>query len=309
MQLTLCGLSSSKQLGANMGLDAARAHKPARKLRKLLKQLPKQPDPEEVHELHTNSRRLETLVASLSLDTHRWVRRLLKEIKGIRKKAGGVRDMDVLMDYVSTINNHGEQECRVQLLECLGTLRRKQAKKLNAELSSNKQQTRLALKRVDRLLGAVLCEAKNKNCDPVIARTRVTAAALVLEFELWQPTRLTRQNLHPYRLRVKELQNILRFGERSNSQQFLKVLGAVKDAIGEWHDCQELLGIAKERLDHGAKCELLREIRNLSRKKYAVALNAAQEMREKYLKPSGKARVGLRQTTRPVWEVTAAMAA
>ena len=47
-------------------LDPERVLKPTRKLRKLLKNMPKQPAPEQVHDLRTNTRRFEAILAAVS---------------------------------------------------------------------------------------------------------------------------------------------------------------------------------------------------------------------------------------------------
>lgn len=292
-----------------MALDAKQVQKPVRKLRKLLKKLPKQPDPEQVHDLRTNSRRLEAMVSSLSLDFRGPERRLLRDIGKVRKKAGGVRDMDVLISYVPPVKNGDEQECRVQLLEHLGDERRKEAKKLHAAVSNKGQRTQAALKKVGRHLQKTLCENQDNDCDPAEASSKATASALALESQLRTPTHLTRQNLHPYRLKVKELQNVLRLAEGSDDQEFVEVLNTVKDAIGEWHDWVELLAIANDVLDH-AGCKFIREIKSISERKYDVALAEAQKMRKKYLgiTPS-KANVGVQRAAKPVWKATTAIAA
>lgn len=293
-----------------MGLDAERVHKPVRKLRKLLKKLPKQPNPEQVHQLRTNTRRLEAMLASLSLDSQRQERRLLKDLGQVRKKAGKVRDMDVLIGYVPAVPGNGDRECRVQLVEHLGDVRSKQAKKLHAVVSSRGQSARMGLKRVRRELEKLLCEGQDSDCDPSVARSHATASALTLESGLVQPTRLTRQNLHPYRLKVKQLQNILRLAEGSDHQEFLETLGNVKDAIGEWHDWEELLAIANDVLDHGSQCELIRGIKRVCNEKYEKAMAEALSMRRKYLRVQpGKTKGGLQHAAKPVWEATAAMAA
>ena len=52
-----------------MSLDLDRIHKPIRKLRKFVKKAPKKPRPEEIHDLRTNSRRLETEVEVFGLSS------------------------------------------------------------------------------------------------------------------------------------------------------------------------------------------------------------------------------------------------
>src|SRR2546423_5679867 len=109
-----------------MALDANRAEKPVRKLRKLLKKMPAMPGADDIHDFRTNSRRIEATLQALSLDSEDACRQILKRISRLRKRAGKVRDMDVLTDYLSSVSRHdGEKECHVQLLEHLGAQRRK----------------------------------------------------------------------------------------------------------------------------------------------------------------------------------------
>ena len=79
-----------------MAIDADRMHKPVRKLRKLLEKMGSQPAAKDVHDLRTSSRRLEASFQALSLDGGRNGRKVLKKVRKIRKRAGKVRDMDVL---------------------------------------------------------------------------------------------------------------------------------------------------------------------------------------------------------------------
>ncbi len=100
-------------------LDPKRVHKPVKKLRNIVKQIPKQPSPEQVHDLRTNTRRPEAVVTALSLDTSRNVKDLLNDLFRVRKRAGKVRDMDVLTAYAASLHDGEDQDCKVQLLEHL----------------------------------------------------------------------------------------------------------------------------------------------------------------------------------------------
>jgi len=102
--------------------------------------------------------------------------------------------------------------------------------------------------------------------------------------------------------------------DNADQQEFITRLGEVKDAIGEWHDWQELTEIAEDILDHGTRCQLLRELQRISEVKYQPALALADAMRKKYLRlPPRKPRRtrGPRQPipAKPVWQATAALAA
>src|SRR5436309_1686975 len=92
-----------------MALDVNRAEKPVRKLRKLLKKMPAMPGADDIHDFRTSSRRIEATLQALSLDSGHNCRRILKQISRLRKRAGKVRDMDVLTDYLSSLPRHEKE--------------------------------------------------------------------------------------------------------------------------------------------------------------------------------------------------------
>jgi CHAD domain-containing protein len=88
-----------------MSLDPAKLQEPLRRLRKLLKNFPKQPSPEQVHNLRTRTRRVEAMLRALMLTSRRNGRRLFQELAPVRKKAGKVRDMDVLTGFSASLHS------------------------------------------------------------------------------------------------------------------------------------------------------------------------------------------------------------
>jgi CHAD domain-containing protein len=95
-----------------MALDRKLLLKPIKKLRKLIKKLDRQPDPDEVHDLRTSTRRFEAAFEALSLSERGVAKSVLKDLRRCRKRAGKVRDMDVLTRYASTVHLTGEEDCR-----------------------------------------------------------------------------------------------------------------------------------------------------------------------------------------------------
>jgi hypothetical protein len=90
----------------------------------------------------------------------------------------------------------------------------------------------------------------------------------------------------------------------------MKTLGEVKDAIGEWHDWEELIAIARRLLDYGPACKLIRNLHQTSDSKYQQALFITGRFRSKYLE-SGKhkTRPGkIAPFSVPVFRVTSAIA-
>jgi CHAD domain-containing protein len=272
-----------------MALDAERAAKPIRKLRKLLKKMPAEPSADDVHDFRTSSRRIEATIHSLSLDSGRNGKRVGKQISKLRKCAGKVRDMDVLTDYLSSVSRHREEtRCHVRLLEHLGAQRLKYARKLARAIRQCAPELNKRLKRTARQMDKLLPSNGKKNPAQNGVSAEVTASALNLLTTLARPARLGKKNLHPYRLQLKELRNVLQMAEKSDRKEFVRQLGEAKDAIGEWHDWEELVAIAKTVLDHGANCTLQHGLRNIANTKYQNAITVTENMRKKSLRMSDR---------------------
>jgi CHAD domain-containing protein len=255
-----------------MALNPDALHKPVRRLRKLLKRLPKRPVPGDVHDLRTSARRLEAALTALSMRP----KRALDGVSRVRRAAGKVRDMDVLIHFASMVHPEGEDDCSVQLLEHLGAQRRKHAKRLHAVVDKYKGSARKSLKKTGHDFDTV-----------ELGGPKAAATAIGLEHELMQQ-RLGRQSMHTYRLKVKQLRNTLRLAQAGDGEM-LDALGDVKDSIGEWHDWEELLTVAKDALDHGPKCGLLRTLKRTCDEKYGSALRKARALQRVKLKDNHEA--------------------
>jgi hypothetical protein len=109
------------------------------------------------------------------------------------------------------------------------------------------------------------------------------ANAVKLAVQLGTPPRLGRDNLHPYRLKIKELRNVLRMADGSRRPRFVDDLGEVKDTIGEWDDWEELTSIAEKHIGRGSGSGLQPELKRIARQKYEHALDLAQQFRNRYL--------------------------
>jgi hypothetical protein len=116
--------------------------------------------------------------------------------------------------------------------------------------------------------------------------------------QLAVPSPLKKADLHPYRLKVKELQNILLMAQARSRSRFVNDLADVEDAIGAWHDWDELVGIASKLLDHDKHCLLLEDLKRIAEIKYDHALSKALRLRKTCLQsPIPKERT-LRVTSR-----------
>jgi CHAD domain-containing protein len=293
-----------------MPLDSDEVQKPVRKLRKILKKISRNPSPAEVHDLRTRTRQIEATLGALSLDSNHNGRQLLKSLSRIRKNTGRVRDMDVLISYAASLRADGDENCKVELLEHLGSNRRRKADKLESSVSKQRTPLRWRLKRTLHQLEDLVGDKAGDESNERAASSKAAAAVLGLESELANTHRLGRQNLHPYRLKVKELRNVLKLAQDEDGQEFVDALGRVKDLIGEWHDWEELLAIASRKLKHGPGCKLMRELRQKTNEKYQRALTETERMRKTFLRVSPvKTKRGPGKLPQPALQAAAKLAA
>jgi CHAD domain-containing protein len=139
-----------------VAIDQTRLVKPVKKLRKLLGKLNSDPPPEPIHDLRTSARHFEAAFGALDLDEAGVPKSVLKELGRLRKRAGKVRDMDVLTEFAAAVRPKSEEECHVRLLEHLGARRQKQAGKLRAEVKQIRPGLRKELDRASSRMTKLL---------------------------------------------------------------------------------------------------------------------------------------------------------
>jgi CHAD domain-containing protein len=261
-----------------MALDAERLRKGIRGLRRSLRRGVDWRLAESVHDLRTGSRRVEAVAHALGLGKeHGFCKRMLKDLEPVRKLAGRVRDMDVLIGYAAGLGMAGKDDGVVLLLEELGGRRLDGAEELKDAVGEARGGLRRRLKR----LGELVEESLDDEVEGAEWRGRAVAAALGIAEELKDWGKLGAGNLHGFRLKVKELRYILEMSEETVDAEFTGRLGEVKDAIGEWHDWRELGVVAEDVLEAGSGVGKRVKVETGVRYKKAVGL--ANGLRREFL--------------------------
>ena len=270
-----------------MPIELERLEKPFRRLRKSLKHWPSDPSVEMVHKLRTQTRRLEAMLNSFMLEREPEMRRLLKAMNPVRKAAGAVRDMDVLVADALTLPNAAKNESIVRLVEHLGSLRDKSSGKLQQVIAVERKQARRYLKRCIRLTSDK--KLQTKQATPAVA----VGVATNLAAGLRRWPRLDQSNIHEFRKQAKKLRYILQMAEspgassnRASGTGWLNALGKVKDQIGDWHDWCELEQIAHEVLSKKDDAATLKQIAKTVNNRFQQAVATANKMRVRYLSGS-----------------------
>jgi len=255
-----------------MQVEIAKAVKPARRLRKLFKQVPSDLTPEFVHEVRTQSRKLEATVHAIAGAHDRRARRLLKRVKPIRKAAGGVRDMDVMIEKVLSVAkgiDSDRGEALLRLTEQMALVREKNAEELRRLLRGKGDGLRRKLKSyADRVREA----GPEKLAEGMAAPQMLTA-----QLQHWP--RLKAGNLHEFRIQAKELRYMLQLMPEMDKHT-MNGFARVKDVAGEWHDWLQLNEYAGKVLDGKEDHAILRRLSEIEHEKLRAALAAANAVRQ-----------------------------
>jgi CHAD domain-containing protein len=262
-------------------LQPDQVEKPFRKLRKQLKAVSSNPRPADVHSLRTHARGLEATVAATALDRDKESRRLLKLITPVRKAAGKVRDMDVLIGDTLTLADSHSTESMVRLVEHLARMRVKHARRLYDLVEQRRTELRKRLKQSSKMLKKAVRKDRGDRRGGAAPQIRIT------ELVHWPD--LHAGNLHTFRIRIKKLRYMLELSDQAD-QTVIERLGTVKDAIGEWHDWLELLKIATKVLDAEVDGGNLKRLETIVNERLETAMAAANQVRERYFKSAAGAR-------------------
>jgi len=257
-------------------MDTKKVEREFRKLRRSMIKLRKRCSPSEVHKLRTRSRRVETILQTLSLDQNGSGQRIIEAIIPVRKRAGKVRDMDVLIELAASLDIASEAECKVQLLEYLGHKRFAKARKLHKSARKYRSSVTPELKGLASSVERTL----DRHNDPSDWPAYAAATALRLGGEIRKWPKLTARNLHSFRLKVKELRDVLGLSTASIAQA--KALQEVTDAIGAWHDWSELAALANEVLQHAGRCEVRAKVRARVEEQLRHAVSLSNQVRRRY---------------------------
>jgi len=125
-----------------MNSDLEPVQKALRDLSKSLKSLPANPPPKQVHKLRTSARRVEAIAAALPQVEAKTSRRLIKSIEPLRKTAGRVRDMDVLVANLRKLARDASGDSLARLIDHLQSIRSSGAEELQHKLARERKKAR-----------------------------------------------------------------------------------------------------------------------------------------------------------------------
>jgi CHAD domain-containing protein len=188
------------------------------------------------------------------------------------------------------------------LLEHLGHRRFRSARRL---YETSLQRRRISVKSLKRC-SSIIQRNFQRNKGRSQWSAAAAASALNLSGELAAWPKLNRDNLHPFRLKLKQLRYVLQLSGQEG--ELVEKLGEAKDKIGEWHDWTELTLIAEDVLNHSGRCDVIEQIRAGANRRFNEAVSVANRLRRQYFSPTSN-RKGPHHFKQPVWEAASKLAA
>ncbi len=280
-----------------MAVDNARSLALIRKLDQLLRKTHAQPlaahhaqkrravrtplPPERVHLIRTTARRLEALLETVGSGADRKERKLRMRLKRLRRKAGGVRDIDVQIAALRKLKIGREQERKARLMQALNEKRSEREQGLAKALADKDvQKVRKALHRWSAGINAT-AKPEPPASAAVAREDDMVAAALRMFASLARQVRaLTPENLHAYRTRCKRIRYVAEAaGKVPEATRIVNQLKRMQDAAGDWHDWQTLTQTAESLFSRALESGMVAALRNVTNAKFVQARGVCQEVR------------------------------
>jgi len=226
--------------------------------------------PEVVHQLRTTIRRIETVVGARP-EPGRNEKKLLKQLRRLRRRAGKVRDLDVQIEALRSLGLEGITRDRARVVSFLQQARAKQERKLQRSFQDEADS---GLRKRLRRASTSLQQELPKPAELQPAQRRLLSAALdkFAAAVKRRPT-LTEENLHAFRIDCKRARYLAEMaGEGPGVTEAIAQLKGIQDSIGAWHDWLTATATAKSVLSPTGQVPLLSALRTGTRAKYLEAL-------------------------------------
>lgn len=263
-------------------MDTRRLLKPLHKVRSFLEELPPAPTPEEVQKFRTQLRRMEAVLDACALSSSQDGRRLLRHERPLRVRAGKIHDMDRGIGLAESLAAKGAEQCRTELLELIGAQRHRHTRKFRAAAQKAKRKVCKSLDQCESKI-CVRLGAKASTEDKLVAAAKLAALIIEAGSRLAHYPRLSRKNLHLFRIRIRHFQRLLKIADQQRTPLYAALTEA-KIAIGEWHDWHRLWKTARQLQGHPGHRALMAEIRKIREGELRRAMHTSRELRARYLK-------------------------
>jgi CHAD domain-containing protein len=263
-----------------MTLTEKRFNTLARGVSATIAKLQEEVTPKRVHRLRTTIRRIQSLMEYSRPELTRKQQNTLDALSKLRKRAGKVRDLDIQINLLNALGNGSTRADRRALEEALQGRRKHQAERL-ALAARKLEHSKFAghLGQLGPAMSASSAAVHDPGAPLHTAQTKIAELAA----QSGSQSQIRPRRLHEMRIALKMVRYLAELAEASQERELLLgQLKAVQDALGAWHDWEELLRTAEKQFSHRAHCPLLDEARALFAAKHAGAIAAVSQLFSHY---------------------------
>lgn len=244
-----------------------------RRIQRALRAAARNSNPDNVHRLRTSIRRAEVLLAGQFPSSHKRVLKLQRELQKVRRRAGKIRDIDVQLNALNSLDLGRPDNSREQLARFLKEKREKRVKKLESVLDSESRS------RLRRHLSAVSNELRangnrHKSRNKAAKHLRKTLEKVLRSAS--DPQTFTQERLHDFRMQCKRARYAAEQADEKANAQLIERLKQMQDAIGAWHDWLTLGATARKRLTANPS-PFLAALRNITQSKLWEAVHFCRQ--------------------------------
>jgi CHAD domain-containing protein len=244
-----------------------------RGLHHLLHNLDAPMEPAQVHALRTGTRRAEAILHVIGATGAAHPRRFRKALQRIRRSAGAVRDLDVLLGFLQTLPPAGNPAPLTRFMERISRKRDRAVRELRLTLKENARHLVGGLQAMEHTLAAGHSRISQKGWS---AKAASLAAEHRRTLAAWP--RLNEKTLHGFRIHARQLRDALLL-DQSPAADELRQATAVKDSLGAWHDWSVLSAMARKGKKIASQ-PLVRRIATIEEARCAAALRKAMAFRQ-----------------------------
>jgi CHAD domain-containing protein len=193
--------------------------------------------------------------------------------------------MDVLLADARKLARYSYGESLNHLVTHLESARQQNAGELQHVLHHRRKAVLEDLKEYSRFVASALKRARSDSrsgADANQSQEEIHSSAANVMRELGDWKSLDADNLHAFRLKVKQLRYTMQLDAQADSG-LVEALGDVQRRIGDWHDWRQLEEIARDALVLEQDQALLGRIGETAKRRFDRALKAANALRGRYL--------------------------
>lgn len=266
-----------------------------RRVQRALRAAARESSPENVHRLRTSIRRVEVLLAGQFPASHKRVTKLQRELQKIRRRAGKVRDIDVQLNALNSLDLGRPDNGREQLARFLKEKREKRITKLESVLDSKGRS------RLRRHLSAVSEDLRTQDNRDKPRKKSAKHLRKMLEKLLrsaFEPQTFTQENLHGFRMQCKRARYAAEQSDEKANAKLIERLKQMQDAIGAWHDWLTLGATARKKLT-ASPSPLLAALRNITQSKLWEAVHVCRQTLPEVIRLAKEANVDVSSAKPP----------